>query len=524
MLLDQYGKRLVTDSQERDIASHPLVARLQRKIKGMLQARYDAAQTTSGNENHWAHTDLLDPHTANSLPVRRKLRVRSRYEVIENNPYLKGCVLTVANDFTGSGPKMQIIEKGWDDTARREVEAKFSFWWNACNLTTKLWRLRVAKLVDGEGFWFAYSTTRRKLEYRDCPVTLDMFPVEGDRVSSPYGLNAFSSEQVNKLVIQADGVKWDKYENPLAYNLLPYHPGSTLFPVSPVLENWCNADNVIHWFKQERGWLRGIPELTPSLPLCSMLRRYTLAVVQAAEIAADFSAVIESEGPPFGQHFPDKDDPFDTIPMERGMILRLPWGYKMSQLRAEQPIQVYDMFVSSILREICRPIGVPFNLAVGSSAQSNMASAIVDAHIYRGGQGNERIHCNDHVLDILFCMWYLEASLLPGYLPRGIKNEYTFPQRHWRFDRVGLDHTDPQAVQNAIATANERGYLTDRDIQEQYYNRDVEDWRAEIEADLEFREKVGLFQSPQDAQAAQADAALEQAKQVAKSKPKPSSK
>ena len=52
-----------------------------------LRAKFDAAQTVTGNENHWQWADNLDPHAVASETVRRKLRSRSRYEIIENNPF-----------------------------------------------------------------------------------------------------------------------------------------------------------------------------------------------------------------------------------------------------------------------------------------------------------------------------------------------------------------------------------------------------------------------------------------------------
>lgn len=492
-IVDQWGRPIRGIDQQK-VNLNAEVQRLRRQITQTVNARYDLAQTVEKNWKHWQNADYLDPHAANILAVRRQLRIRSRYELVENNPYLKGVALTLCNDFCGSGPKVAITEEGVDPGDARKIEFLFEQWWEACGMTTKLWRARMAKLVDGESFGFAVSALRRKLEFRDMPVQLDFQMIECDRVSSPLVLPlALPTYQNGGTMMEADGVRWDLQENPIEYNLLPYHPGNMLFPPMGPIENWIGADNVLHWFRQDRGWLRGIPEMTTSLPLCALLRRYTLAVVQAAEIGAMISGVIESEAPPAAMAGlgPDDDDPFDVFPTEPGMLMRLPWGYKMSQLRAEQPIQVYDMYVRTLLMEIMRPICMPYNLAAGSSAQSNMASAIVDAHVYRGSQVNERHHCERHQLNAAFCLWYNEARLIPGYLPR-IRSRTLFPTREWRWDKVGLDHTDPDKVANALKTCVEMGFLTDRDIQEQHYNRDVEDWRQQIKEDLKFRDEIDL--------------------------------
>jgi Phage portal protein, lambda family len=498
VLLDQFGKRMLSQEQELAVTSNREVQRLRRQITGLLKARYEAAQTTEENENHWRYTDLLDPHAANTLNVRRVLRIRSRYEIIENNPYLKGCILSLANDFCGNGPSLKITEEGWDAVTKKEVEFKFQRWWDACGLTQKLWRAAMAKRVDGEAFKFAYTNNRRSLEFRDEPVSLDYYPVETDRVTSPFSLQ-ISMPQLDpsQQFYQVDGVRWDKWDTPIAYNLLPYHPGTQLFPPNPPKENWCDADLVTHWFRQDRGWLRGIPELTPSLPLCALLRRYTLAVVAAAEIAASLSVTIESDGPGTPNQWGQRDDPFDSFPIERGMMTRLPWGYKMKQMVAEQPIQMYDMFVGALLREILRPVGMTFGYIVGTNKDSNMASAVVDVNLYRGSINQERITCTTMELNPIFCQWYQEARLLPGYLnvPAPVR---AFPTRKWRWDRVGLDHTDPQKVMQALQVAKDKGFLTDADVQETYFNRDVEEWRKEIQDDNDFRKLLGPIQGSAD--------------------------
>ena len=64
---------------------------------GPIRARYDAAQTTDENSNHWVHADSLSARAANTHAIRATLRKRARYEAA-NNSYLKGMVKTYANE------------------------------------------------------------------------------------------------------------------------------------------------------------------------------------------------------------------------------------------------------------------------------------------------------------------------------------------------------------------------------------------------------------------------------------------
>lgn len=476
--------------------------------KRELRAKFDAAQTFTANENHWDNADHFDPHTAASLKVRRTLRSRSRYEVMENNPYLKGTLLTIANDFVGSGPKLQIIDKRLSPATRRNIEEKFQEWSEVIKLRHKIWRMRMAKFTDGEAFMIPYDNRNRRFKY---PLRLDFHLIETDRVSSDDRATA----DTNKKVGEIDGVRFDAYENPIAFHVLYKHPGGSALDIFNPAESvnngkWLDAKFVIQWFRQDRGWLRGIPELTPSLPLCALLRRYTLSVVRHAEIVADFTILLETENPaapnPMMRDSMGNwiEDPFEVWPVDMGMISNLPYGYKAKQLEAVPLGVQYDAFVGSLLREITRPILAPYNISAGTSKDSNMASGVLDQHIYRGGQHNERFSCQEEVLDHVLWFWWNEALLQSGYIrDRLISSDRSFadqpPKHRWRWDRIGIDHTDPQKAAEALKVLHDKRFLTDADIQESWFNRDVETWREEILEDESFRAELEPI-NPEDRQ------------------------
>lgn len=489
---------------------HKIAERFQKEF---ARARYDAAQTSVNNENHWAQADHLDPHSANSLGVRRKLRSRSRYEVIENNPYLKGTLLTIANDFIGSGPKLQITDKRISTERRRLIEKRWANWSKAVKLRRKIWRARMAKVTDGEAFFRAYSNFNRR--HKD-KVKLDFQVLECDMISSE-DLTAGVGRK-EKGILEIDGVRFDEWENPLSYHVLNYHPGGSAFfqwATQMIGGNWVNSERIIHWFRQDRGWLRGIPETTPSLPLCSILRRYTMAVLRHKEFAADFTGILETEGPADvrawtdGQGNLNDDDPFDIFPVEMGMFTTMPWGYKMRQLEAVPDGVAFDEFVGSMLREITRPLLTTFNIAAGTSKDSNMAAGILDASIYKGGQIAERHDAETEVLDPALDMWWEEGIRVSDYFdePSIMESDFILanpsfrdnpPEHSWRWDPIGIDHTDPSKVVTALQIAHDKGFITDRDIQETRYNRDVEDWKEDIKDQIEFRKEVGLTQEAEE--------------------------
>lgn len=480
-ILDQHGQPMALSSRQHEAIAQVRAHYAQEFRK--LRASYDATRDGMAFANHWANADNLSPNSVVRSGVRRKIRSRSRFEVIENNPYLKGMILTMTNDFTGSGPKLQVTDDRLKDATRRFIEREYSDWMGATKYRQKLWRKRIAKCVDGESFKFAYLSPKPDVE-----VPINYLVIECDQCTSE------GQAKGNAELTEVDGIKFGPFEEPTEYFLLDQHPGGSMF-AKELTGSWHPADRVCHWYRRDRSWLRGIPETAPSLPLCALLRRYTLAVVKAAEWAAAATGVLKTKSPPGSEQWSENvenEDAFDTFPIEHGMFNVLPWDYEMSQLDPKQPSVTYDSFVNALLREIARPILVPFNIASGSSAEASMSSAVVDSHIYKEGGRLERLHSQEEVCDPDFKRWYEFARLIPGYLPRDARLLPVIPRHEWHWDRIALDHTDPSRVADAVNTWHEGGHLTDRDIQETYFNRDVDDWRDEIRKQIEFREEVGL--------------------------------
>jgi hypothetical protein len=104
---------------------------------------------------------------------------------------------------------------------------------------------------------------------------------------------------------------------------------------------------VLHWFRCDRpGQARGVPDILPALPLFAQLRRFTLAVIAAAETAADFAGILYTDAPASGEA--DAAEPFEPIELEKRALVTMPGGWKMSQLQAEQPART---------KPTCLPLG-----------------------------------------------------------------------------------------------------------------------------------------------------------------------
>ncbi len=140
-------------------------------------------------------------------------------------------------------------------------------------------------------------------------------------------------------------------------------------------------------------------------------------------------------------------------------MMTLPAGWKLQQLRAEQPTTEFGAFSEHILMEIGRVLQVPLNIVAGSSREYNFASGRLDYLLYWNNCDIERGDYAGVVLDRFFGWWLDEALLVPGCLPRlgatsEIPHRWVFPPRR-PIDEVKAAQADQIRF--------ELGYLTDDD-------------------------------------------------------------
>jgi lambda family phage portal protein len=398
-----------------------------------LNAAYDAAQDSVHSERHWANADNLSAAAANGPIIRRKLRSRARYEAQESNSYAKGICLTLANDTIGTGPRLQMLTTNGEANAR--IERAFARWADAVHLSEKLRLSRLARAVDGEAF--LQFITNPKLT---TPIQLDLRPVEADQVTTPF-LEPLARNAV-------DGIEFDAAGNPTVYHVLREHPGNLAWVTAVGEVNRVPAELMIHLFRCDRpGQCRGVPEITPALPLFAQLRRFTLAVIAAAETAASFGGVVYTDSPALEKLA--NVDPLDPIELEMRQFLTLPAGWKMGQIASEHPSTTYDMFKREILNEIARCLNMPRNVAAGDSSDYNYASGRLDHQTYYRSIRIDQVYYEVSCLDRILAAWLDEAVLIEGLLPDDVGPIEEWDHQ-WFWD--GAEHVDPAKEANAQAT------------------------------------------------------------------------
>ena len=327
-----------------------------------IHASYDAAQTTDYNRNHWAVADSYDADAANSKAVRSTLTKRSRYET-ENNGYAKGVNRTLANYEVGRGPKLRLQTKSPAFNAM--VQDQWVRWCKRVKLARKLRTAVKARAKDGEAFLLAKANGNLRH-----PVKLDIVGIECEQCTSTDLLFAQKG--------RIDGIHFDDFGNPTAYDILPYHPGGQWTPIIEQAER-VDAKFVFHLFQEERpNQHRAIPEAAATISTCGQSRRWREATLQAAENLADFSLFIKTKAGP--NNGPGQLLPFDTLEIQKGLMTALPADGDAFQPKAEQPGATYESFLRTQVGEQVRPYSMSYSLGACDSSNANFASAKLDQH------------------------------------------------------------------------------------------------------------------------------------------------
>ena len=482
------GKASSTETLRASAATQERVKSTYREqYHNRLQAKYDAAHTTAENEAHWAMTDSLSADSALDPATRKRLRERSRYEA-SNSSFYDGALKADADAAIGPGPNLRFFFG--DDAVDSQARELFKRHSRRIHLAHKLRQMRIAMRRDGEAV--AARITNFQLP-PDGPRA-DLRLVECDRLAAPYD---FVNEEDN-----IDGVIVDSNGVPESYQILDRHPGDT--------HPWVQGDfgrfrrfaaaDLIHYFHATRPEQhRGLPVVTPCLNLFAQYRRFKLAVLTAAETAAnvaamlkmDTSIVSELAAGNGGGLIIEPDELFEIV---RGSIPALPPGYSLDQMKAEQPTTTLDMFERTLLREIARAFGMPRIVLSGDAGDANQSAGNIDYRFWWQHLESERSHFDEVVIDKWAGWWWANQRLIPsdrgqGSLPLAAR-QIDYPRRRTTWS-TRFEHNDPYKVAQATRVYHELGLQTDdRWAEEQ--NLDPAEHNAELERQVARREKLGI--------------------------------
>ena len=417
------------------------------------------------------------------------LRNRARYE-IRNNCYAKGIIETKADDLVGYGPRLQV--KTANGILNRSIEKRFEQWQQNCDAAGRMCfvdilRLAASKQIDESGESITIFQNIGDGSQSIGGPRVRLLVIEPDRLTTPLQMAGIGGVSFDGSIRY--GIETDAYGRPENYYILKKHPGADNAMISYTKDDFdiIPAGQVIHLFDFDRpGQTRGVPKIAPALPLFAQLRRYTLAVLAAAEQAASIAGVIYSDHPTVTA---DDVERLEAVEIERNSLLTMPKGWQINQYKAEQPTTTYKEFKHEILNEIARVLNMPYNVAAANSSGYNYSSGRLDWQGYY-----KTIKTAQHKIELHYCnpilfAWLNEARLISGFLKGDNYEEISAVDLIWHWP--GQEHVDPSKEAAAQKVRLESRTTT---LSAEYARQGL-DWKKQLEqiaAEKEVMEKLKL--------------------------------
>ncbi|OEU67458.1 MAG: hypothetical protein BBJ57_02055 [Desulfobacterales bacterium PC51MH44] len=442
--------------------------------KSVLQARYDAAQTTDQNSRHWANAGMvgMTADDRNNNQVRNILKSRSRYEY-DNSGYVKRIINKTSREIVGKSIKVNV--ESTNKAFNTAVEKAIREWKRKIKLEAKLRTIAKDKIRDGEGVALPIRNTAL-----GDGVQLDLLPITCDRITSTT-LDS-SANNVDGVLLNSMGIV----------------NGFEIADRSDVQSTILNTettkysvDDVYFWYEQEYAEQhRGIPELTSTLQLNADSRRYRKSVGDTAEMQTNFAMVLEQE-----VVNPDQTpcSAMDTIDLEPRTMTVLPPNAKLNSMQPGQPVDTYKEYTNTVLQETSAPSIMPHNMVIGSSADMNYSSARFDYYIMFGKDRDIlREDMENEILNDFIMRFILEwAALNRRSIPRNMRvtfayelDKYINPLQEAKADKTRLEPMEDGVRMQSLKS---------------YHSLRGEDWQEETDQCIlediyikNQREKAGL--------------------------------
>lgn len=437
-----------------------------RASKPSARAHDDFAGTSIDQSNNLLVTET----------ERSRLRSWCKKEYLDN-PLARSIARNFALGVYGAGPMLQFHTS--DEKLNDEIEKLFLRWRTASEMDWKFITAIQSLFYDGEAFF--HFTPNPRL-----PGGIDFELIEARRVTEPYNDAGFSPNRL-------EGITYNEYNDPICYDVLEenQNPNAINLPETTIVP----ASHIMHlFFEDVVNQKRGLPLLQSALEMLSSLRRITNASLGAWELAAKMNLVIQTgmDAYQFLQCMPrnyEEDgatmiEAFKTIPVpDDGGMTFLASGMTMNQVKSEHPNQQFSDHTETFQKIAGLAGGLPENMATGSSAKYNYASAQMDYQLFSRYAGA----CQQKLRKFLNRCVKIAISTLEGHgipsveqLLRDYPLDSVWPME-WHFPNM-LSSIDRNSNASGDVQLLQAGLLTHREYCKRYgldYEKHMQDWIEE---------------------------------------------
>jgi lambda family phage portal protein len=427
------------------------------------------------------------------------LRARA-WDVHRNDANVHGAIEMIVSQVIDKGlmiqPKVKMSRgKGLNTRVNQEIIDKFERW-----ATNKAW-------CDTSGkhtFYKAQKTILRSLivsgevlvrivkqPFADSPIPFALEIIEPDQLDDRQNSRMANGNEVRM------GVEVDQWRRPVAYHILPCHPGDVGFRTQSYSPVRVPADEILHlwnWRGVRPGQTRGVSALASII----IESRNLLGYKESEQVKARIQSCIMGH---YQREYPDvepmetDEEGYRVFTMEPGIIEDLPPGVTFNGFDPSSPNPNFKDFLLQGQRGMAQGMGVASYTVTGDLSDANYSSM-------RTGMLGERKNYeqlrDDLAEDLISPIYrqFLDIGVLSGFLklPRDYETRRDFYSVH---EVAGSPWAwiDPFKDMQANQLALESGLTTKtRLLKEQ--GIEFEDICAELSEEKAIAERYGVSFEP----------------------------
>lgn len=421
--------------------------------------------------------------------AHKRILPRAR-DLAQNSSYISGAIERIINNAVRSGirPQARIRKTNGEgnESANRALEALWRDWAPHASLSGEL---------------TVYAIQRLALRHDIIDGEVLVHRVYDDSIPGvvPLRLEVLECDHLDATVdgvlpngnIARRGIELDPATGrPVAYHLLPYHPGDCLIHVRRADSVRVPAADIIHLYDKKRAsQTRGVTRLAAIVMESYDLSEYKAAERIGARLAAAFGVFVKSTMPEFAPGIGVPETGVSELPdyIEPGRIQGLPYGTEIQVASHNRPGTQYEPYVRDSVRSMSVGAGISYeafsNDYTNASYSSARSASLEERIFYRGLQQ----YLNDR-LNRRIWAWFLEAAWLAGLAPRlpGFADD---PRRYSEavsWQAPGWTWQDPLKDSKAAESAINLATTTRSKIAAQQ----GEDWDEILEAAIREEEKL----------------------------------
>lgn len=391
-------------------------SRLRSRIEFDVLRGYSAARTTRRTKGLRGTAGSGNAETEGDLP---RLRNSAR-KLVRDNPYAwAGLDVLVGYQV---GPGITVRSNTGDERLDQLWNDAFAAWSRRCDMAGRL---------DFHGITAQAARTRSESgEVIGRHLPLSRREARDRELDVPYAVAVLEPDHLDPVMIRhspevSQGIERDQWGRPIAYHLLPQHPGEPepLARLPSVTPQRIPASEVLHMHRVHMarpGQLRGVPDLAPVMTRLAALDEFEDAIIEQAKISACLVAFTRSQAPPSQGPLerPNADSDADQrrTTMAPGMIERLLPGEDVT-MGTPPPMAGVDVLPRHTLRAVATGLGLTYDLLTGDLTGANYSSL-------RAGRLTVRRTVERDQWMMLVPMWvepiarrFTAAAQLAGILP-----------------------------------------------------------------------------------------------------------